>query len=488
MPYSYKEQLVEVVLSQYSCLSETSKDKLRALPMVSVARINGEPTSNVKIASELIDPSISQLKDLFFDDEEVAPDGKINSRFHACLSDMGLKDGVDETLISSRIRHYANSNRSVSEVDQYVHKLLAAPCRLVYPIPNYKGSELRNLKWLPIRDRKGTLQLRSPTQCRGSRDRLLVSSQLHVFGVPVSPEWETRLGWSDVLPKHVLLAQLNHGLQTEDRAIVDAILTYIVEEAQNEFFINDLVRLPCILTSSGLWITASKAFRPRPSGLLGCERLHPYLGNVDIKFWQDHQKLMSDMKVSEKPSLDDLLGVQKVLKSQLPLKESDVAVAIEILHFASRFPRSSFDGLEVLSMAGHFCPIQDINYNDLGALTPTEEVNLTHPDVPLMIAKRLGIELLSERLMKGMLEIADIDDEDEFEQQEQITTRITDTLDRYPIDNTFREYLANADDTEGTSKISWLLDGRTHSDAKLLTRELRKFQGPALLVHNDGGK
>lgn len=63
-----------------------------------------------------------------------------------------------------------------------------------------------------------------------------------------------------------------------------------------------------------------------------------------------------------------------------------------------------------------------------------------------------------------------------------------DTLDRYPIHNTFREYLANADDTGGTSKINWLLDERTHAHEKLLTTQLKPFQGPALLVHNDGGK
>jgi hypothetical protein len=38
----------------------------------------------------------------------------------------------------------------------------------------------------------------------------------------------------------------------------------------------------------------------------------------------------------------------------------------------------------------------------------------------------------------------------------------SDTLDRYPVETTFREYLANADDCEGASHISWMLDQRSH--------------------------
>lgn len=83
--------------------------------------------------------------------------------------------------------------------------------------------------------------------------------------------------------------------------------------------------------------------------------------------------------------------------------------------------------------------------------------------------------------------IASSDDGDEFDQRESVTTQIADTLDRYPIETTFREYLANADDAQGATKVSWLLDGRGHPCQSLLTPEMENLQGPALLVHNDGG-
>jgi sacsin len=79
-------------------------------------------------------------------------------------------------------------------------------------------------------------------------------------------------------------------------------------------------------------------------------------------------------------------------------------------------------------------------------------------------------------------------DDDEFEQKEDVAAGISDTLDRYTVETTFKEYLANADDCESATQLNWLLDEREdHPKQHLLTKELRDYQGPALLVHNDGG-
>lgn len=218
-----------------------------------------------------------------------------------------------------------------------------------------------------------------------------------------------------------------------------------------------------------------------------CDRLHPYLENVDNKFWQDHSDLLTHLKVGKGPYPTDLLGVQTILESKVPLGEADIAVAVEILNLASRFDRASLTGLKVLSKDGKFHPIEDISYHNLGPLIQVENVNLTHPDIPFKTIQKVGIESLSDRQIKELLAISDIADEDEFDQKEQVTTGITNTLDAYPDNSTFREYLANADDTKGASVISWLLDERYHPNEKLLTPELKRFQGPSFLVYNDGG-
>ncbi len=142
----------------------------------------------------------------------------------------------------------------------------------------------------------------------------------------------------------------------------------------------------------------------------------------------------------------------------------------------------------MISNTGELIPIQNININDLGNLTPKGKVHLTHPDIPIKTINNLGIVGLRDRMIKGLLDIQDVDEEDEFEQRESVVSRIIDTLERYPIETTFKEYLANADDAKGASRISWLYDGREHPRVELLTTDMGRFQGPAFLAHNDAGK
>ena len=67
-----------------------------------------------------------------------------------------------------------------------------------------------------------------------------------------------------------------------------------------------------------------------------------------------------------------------------------------------------------------------------------------------------------------MLELEDVEDEDEYDQKENVASRIADTLDRYPLETTFNEYLSNADDA-GASNLDWLIDAREHTTKDLLT-------------------
>jgi sacsin len=304
--------------------------------------------------------------------------------------------------------------------------------------------------------------------------------------VSISSEWNHRLGWDEVLLGPTLLSQLNHGIQRTDKQIIDAILTYISEKGIAESVADALLNLPCILSNKGVYVLPSQAFRPPDPAIRGCEGLAPYLVNVERRFWHDHQTLMRRLKVGDQPQVSDLLEVQSILEAKPDVEEPELAVAIEILNHASRFPREMLAGLKVISISREFYPLEDINFNDLGVLKPKETANLTHPEIPLGTIRKLGIGMLSEKLIKGMLEIED--QEDEFEQQESVTTRIADTLERYTVESTFREYLANADDAQGASQISWLLDQRTHPGDKLLTPELAQLQGPALLTYNDGSK
>ena len=485
---SCKEQIARFILGRFSLLSLDSQKELRGIRMIPVSQLNGTKTSSFANADSLIDPSVSELRSLCFDDEEIIPESDIFSDFSAALIGCGLKTAVDGDVVVHRIRCYADTKHSLQDIQKRAQNLLKSSCRWTSQLSNRAASDLQCLKWLPVVDTGGTLMLKPPRECRGFRDRLLVGSQLSILDIPISTEWEERLGWHEPLPGEILLSQLENGVQARDRSIVEAVLSYISQHGLEEMLLESLVGIPCVLTSHGSFVIASQTFRPPASSITSCDGLHPYLANADRKFWRDHADLLVKLGVRDQLQPDDLLKVQEGLEAKAVLEGPDVGVAIEIAKLASQFPRTKLAKLKVISDTKELYLIQDISYDDLWPLKSKETVILTHPQIPRTTIQSLGIGSLRERLVKGMLEIEDVDDEDEFDQREKVTTRIADTLDRYSIEATFREYLANAEDTEGVSRISWLLDEREHSTQKLLTAEMGVLQGPALLVHNDGGK
>jgi sacsin len=347
---------------------------------------------------------------------------------------------------------------------------------------------LQLLKWLPTAESNGSLSLKSSTECRSRRDKLLVNSQLPILETSISLDWQERLGWETTLPSPILISQIKWGIDANDSSIVNAVLTYVAQKGLIEQVANDLMKLSCVYTSSRVFVTPSQIFRPSRGSIAGYEGLHPYIFNVDRAFWERHEKVLTRIGVGDQVQPTDLIKLQTILEEKPQLEESDIDVAIEILRLAGKFPRDSLTGLKVIDKFGKFYPIHEISFDDLGVLKAKRKVNLAHPNIPFATIQKLGIGSLKEELIKGLLEIEDVDDEDEFDQRENITTRIADTLDRYPVETTFREYLANADDAKDASKVSWLLDLQSHAQKELLTPELSSLQGPSFLVYNDGGR
>lgn len=485
-----KEQISEFILRHFPSLNSASQAKLKTLPIVPVARLDGKETSKFAGASELIDPNVPALKALCFDDEEVIPKRNFFLQFKIALRECGLKKEVDENLVEERVRCYAKLHYPVLDTQKRAENLLKSQCCWGSPNESFEGSELRRLAWLPVVKPDKEKSLMAADGCRAERDAQLVSSQLPLLTVRISTEWEQRLGLDKVLPTHILLGQLKFGIKSNDQTIVNSVLAYMsrrVPMPETPALVAELRELPFVLASNGgtsCFALPSISFCPPVAPKDSLHGLYPYCVQVDGAFWKQHEKLLRVVGIG-KFGLKDLLTVQSALEAKQVLDEGDIPVAIKLLDLASMYPRDSLTELKVISEAGKLVPIQDVNYQEPGSsLRPKEEVVLTHPDISRKTIKQLQIVNLKDRVING-LAIEDIEEEDEFDQRESRTTRIIDTLDRYPIETTFKEYLANADDAEGASKISWMFDEREHSIDYLLTDEMKNFQGPALLVHND---
>ncbi|PVH73775.1 hypothetical protein DL98DRAFT_468851 [Cadophora sp. DSE1049] len=486
---TYKEQLSAYIFRNFSSLSLETQETLQNIPIVPVTKLGlkGDPTARFACAAELIDPSVSELANLCFEQEEIVPNEGFFREFRVALTGCGVKTSIDEAVVRHRVLCYASCKYPPAEVKMRANVLLRSSCRWSTSTEMPEDSEVRCLTWLPTTHMNGEQSFKSSFQCRRMGDRLLVWSQMPTICVPIGEEWQSRLRWHSILPMPVLLAQLKHGISQLNQRILDAVLTYIEKNKLAKQMEPELKLLRCIVVRSDFFVEPSQAFSPSRLRSQGCNHLQPYFANVDEIFWEKHEKLLVQLGVRREPKPDDLLKLQSILEAKGRLDDHDIGVAIELLCLASAFPREDLQGFKILAASGRFCAFGEIYYNDLGVLRSKQDVKLTHPDIPVRIVKRLKIDSLSAQRVKGVLEIED-EDEEEFDQQENAITRISDTLERYPIEATFREYLANADDTEGASKVSWVLDDRTHPSRTLITPEMEELQGPAFLAYNDGGK
>lgn len=75
---------------------------------------------------------------------------------------------------------------------------------------------------------------------------------------------------------------------------------------------------------------------------------------------------------------------------------------------------------------------------------------------------------------------------EDFGQKIDLTVRIREILRNYPEGTSIlKELVQNADDA-GAREIRLCLDHRQHGTSELPSPSLAAFQGPALLVYNDG--
>jgi sacsin len=386
---------------------------------------------------------------------------------------------LNDGLVEDRITYFAQKSDDIEKTSERAHRLLqSSPCWKA-PLSDRQVSIYRELRWLPASDQHGIRTLKSAKECRDQDAQLLAGLVLPLLDFNISNHWRPRLGWDDPIPHTILLAQLRQGVDQGDQKIVDAVLSYIRKGKGTEQSCEALKNISCVLTSTGQFVKARKTFHT------GCGGLQPYLYNVDRVFWIEHEPLLVRLGIREKPELEDLLMIQEGFPAETCLNDRDIPVAIEVSRLASAFPRSRLSSLKILDDTGRLRAIQDVTFHDLGFSKATKSVNSTHPDIPNDVIKALQIEPLSQRVKKGELGIAD---DDEFDQHEDVATGIADTLDRYSIESTFKEFLANADDCGSAEELNWLLDERNHAKKYLVTQELQEYQGPALLVHNDGGK
>ena len=289
------------------------------------------------------------------------------------------------------------------------------------------------------------------------------------------------IGWDQPVPTEVLFQQLDLCLEKLDYERVDSLLSNVKFED-----ILGLQLKSCILGSHGSYFPPDRVFLT--GSWLTQHPLVPYLDVVDGGFAKKHKDVLVALGVRSEPSVENLQNVQKALQSSSEgrLSEKDLNVAIATLEVATHFDYKPIDFL-IPDRTSTLRSLPDIVHGDPNVNGGIANFNFTHARISEDLINRLRVENSFARATRLAIDFED-EDEDEYTPREKLSTIISDTLGRYPIDTTFSEFLANADDA-GATKMSWTIDERDAGHYKcqsLLTNELAAFQGPALIAFNDG--
>ena len=480
-----KEALIEFTFKHATKQWAVDISKIPIIPLPLCGDLGGQ----YRCLSGMIDPT-SPLSNLYFEHEDVFPCRDFFERHKEVLRACGIISELSWNTPLDRVQYYSRCHVDISSLEAKVKRLLQLPVHEKLSSSESSIAEIRTLRWLPAFPVSGsTMTLLASQECRGFDESDLVDHVLGKTHFLVNKEWRQMLGWGERIELDVLLRQLDHCLADKDYGKVDHVLDYLQSSFDPaEYAI--LKSKPCILGVRKEYLIPKEIFVA--SGLLARYPMVPYLDEVDTHFAGKHTKLLSHLGVRGEPSIQDMLDVQNLLKnrSQGPLNGSNLNVAISSLEIAAHLLGDQEDtDVLIPDTESILRAFSDVVHGDPNITGTIAEFNFAHPAISADLAQRLGIEHSLARATRLEIESED-EDGDEYTPREKLSTIISDTLGRYPIDSTFNEFLANADDCHATT-VSWILDeceNGPHESLALLTSELKFLQGPALFAYNDKGQ
>lgn len=463
-------------------------------PIIPLPLRNGK--TQYRCLTGMVDPS-SELAKLYDEEENVFPCPVFFSRHKEALIACGIATQPAWSTPVERAKYFSQGEVDIETLQCKVDCLLKLPVGKELISSTTEVAEIQNLKWLPGVSLNGESTLLAPNECRGADQSHLVDFTWGTTNIVIKEGWRKvlgkytnfvaflwlliLLGWNQSIPPKILLRQLDLCLAKEDYDKASKVLRQI--EPNNY---SALASKPCFLGRSGEYYALDKVFLP--GSHLQRWPLAPYLDELDANFAKDHEEIVTGLEVQNEPSVRKLQDVQKSLNETTVagrLSISDLGIAIATLEIATRLRYDPQD-LRIPDATGTLRELKDIVHGDPLITGDIPNFNFTHPEISNDLARRLDVESSLERAIRLKIDF-DSEDENDYTPKEKLRTVISDTLERYPIESTFNEFLANADDA-GATKVTWILDEcrqKLYDSSSLLSTELKPFQGPALLVCND---
>ena len=220
--------------------------------------------------------------------------------------------------------------------------------------------------------------------------------------------------------------------------------------------------------------------------LEGCS-LAPYRYSAqDLPCLQKYKSMWLASGVKDQFTVEDGVWVVHEIKaSAKQLNATDLDIVVNIANVLKKNKEVHY--VNEMYLPSKSCRLhkpEDLTYHDyyLDISEAEQGVNFIHAGITSDVARFFGVQSLSIRAAPSQPLGIDYECTGPYES---ITQRIKGLVEDYgdSID-VFKELIQNADDA-GATVVKFLIDWRTHSKEKLLTKDMVNWQGPALYAYNN---
>ncbi|CUS15651.1 unnamed protein product [Tuber aestivum] len=479
---------IEFAMDQFKSLSDEVQSTLSTKEIV--------PVSAEKLRRPNDTVSGTYVAALYFEEEKRSPIKSFDTVYHSALVCLGMPECITDEVILERIHSYSSSRRSPHDINDKVSTLFQSK-----PPTQPPSKECMELCWIPAISLEGELGLFSALQCRSTTFQPLCNYSMPIMKSSIShrreKEWEEWLGWDAEFTVEQMDKQLEGAKKNGDCRSLARLVEYWykIYPPGRSLTVDTKLEL-----KSRKWIPGSSGqfFSPTEIFFAGAEHLHPYYDDVSKRFLQEErnvEQFLTHIGVKLEPTFEQLKELQESIATEEPLSTQDLKVALYIVEQVAERHNGKNDQNSISEFKA---PDRDGVMRTFSKLTASgDDVPLfladrltPHPRIPESTIKKLGLPTVEDRILASL---HDPGFEQDFSQKQSLMAAIRDTLQRYSVESTFSEYLANAEDCldekgKTATRIDWMIDHSTeYPTEKLITKELEAAQGKALFCYNNGG-
>ena len=522
-PFCLKQNAMQVkknyrwVLSCASLWCDDLTKYLKSVPLVATAN-----TQKMVKSSDLYDPEEPAISQLFSNNEDELPSHEYQ-QFLPQLRKLGLitwnmivkDDQIYEQLLINRAQSVkAVFHRNGKEFA--MKRSLAVVTYLVDYFTKYDPSydfedNVKDVKFLFCAGKptstyptgvqwdglNETKRIFSPNKLHCSENSLLVGGTGKILSDKYSKftsceEFQDLFKVPDIIS---VIDQLNLLVDSEPTSTFPTSV-YAIYDYFNDNL--DEFKMHCDrLNSRWIWVSNQKCFEE-----VSKFAMHPFSGKQLEPFCYaitqaprllKYEELFSIYGIPDDFPEDTMLNVISQLQkctSQLSTTHLNVVFAIlDWVHESNRESGEVPDNILIPTNECQLLPPGKCVFDDRGWSRDRHKQKksvsgycFTHRRLPLDTATFFKVKLLSQYLLPSVNLTLQYN---LTGPRQSITGRIKEALDDYDQDiDVFKEMIQNAEDA-GASEIKFVIDWRNHPTECLLTKEMKAWQGPALLVYND---